>query len=133
MKLGFFLAVSFLTCPSFLIAGSVDESFRIVCHSTSEGLDSVIDADEHLTITRRPTYGASLEFNFNIYQAKLTVDFEDRPDNDRWAVSFINTATAETFSEVSSKIGAATNEISMKVKTPDQTKQINLNCKISRL
>jgi hypothetical protein len=133
MKLGFFLAVSFLTCPSFLIAGPVDESFRIVCHSTSEGLDSVIDADERLTITRRPTYGASLEFNFNIYQAKFTIDFEDRPDNDRWAVSFINTSTAETFSEVSSKIGATTNEISMKVKTPDQTKQINLNCKISRL
>ena len=56
MKLGFFLAVSFLACPSFLIAGPVDESFRIVCHSTSEGLDTVIDADERLTITRRPTF-----------------------------------------------------------------------------
>lgn len=120
-----------LTWPSLLFAGSSDEIFRIVCHAAADGNDS-INANERLTITRRPTYGAAIGFVFDNYQVKFTVDFEKRPEDDHWAVTFIDTTINETFSEVSSKIGTDMDEFSMKVKTPDQSKLLSLNCNIFR-
>ena len=122
-----------LLFPSILFARPVGETVRIICHASNGFSDSLIHLNERLTITRRPTYGAAVGFIFDSYQAKLTIDFAEHLEQDRWTMTLIETSKSETVSETSSNLNSPESELVTKFKTPDPSQVIEVSCKIYRL
>ena len=128
----YFLGLA-LFFPSILFGSPVEETIRIICHASNGVSDGTINLNERLTITRRPTYGSAVGFDFNSYQAKLTIDFAEHPEQDRWTMALIETSKSETVSETSYNLNSTESEIVTKFKTPEPSQVIEVSCKIYRL
>lgn len=130
-----FSVVSFLS-PTLTEAASesTDEIFQINCNAGTEESRDSLNLKEKLTITVRPTYGASLVLDYDgHHRASIDIDFAKDPTKDRLTVKFVDVPSYETIYTSSSTFAAKSNEFSFVVKAIDKSKTLKLTCSIERV
>ncbi len=137
MSFKYILLVPTIFFSSVSLAEKSDEKFELSCIASQSESEEDLRANAMITITRRPSTGAGLIFDYGLlnlpYEAKVEIDFGENLKEDRWTLYFTDRNNSEKFGWTKATIASRENEISIKSKTLDLSAELIFSCSIERL